>query len=352
MAKILVVGGLADEAAEGLADKSEDQQLSEARSQFALALGKEIIARGHVLLGGCRTNLDAAIANAASQEAGERGLDPRSVIKSWVTSGTKPSHDKGQIVWSNVPNWNLVPRRYTYPEPIKQADVVIVVGGWEGTHYAASWARLASKPLIPVAAFGLAASEIFDDELIDFDRRYGTRLSLDEYQFLNRLVGIWSKEAVSDFANDVLLLAERIVLSTEVFVIMSFADKGHLKDAYNTFRRVCADFGFHAFKVDDHFEHGGRRIIPNIIEAIRRCAFIIADVSDPRPNVYYELGFAQALGKDVVTTAYQGTDLPFDIFDVPTQIWDCQDTLERKLQPQLSRIAEKYGKGKIPPRST
>jgi hypothetical protein len=317
MARILAVGGLADKTAGDLADKSEDQRLSDARSQFAFALGKEIIGKGHVLLGGCRTTLDAVVANAASQVAAERGLDPRNVIKSWVTSGTEPSHDKGQIVRSNVPNWSLVPRRYTYPEPIKQADVVIVVGGWEGTHYAASWARLASKPLIPVAAFGLAASEIFEDELIDFDRRYGTRLSLDEYQILNRLVGNWSEEAVSDFAKDVLLLAEQIVLSTEVFVIMSFADKGHLKDAYNTFRRVCNDFGFHAFKVDDHFD-GRRRIIPNIIEAIRRCAFIIADVSEPRPNVYYELGFAQALGKDVVTTAYEGTELPFDIFDVPT----------------------------------
>ena len=261
MARILVAGGLCE--------KDEDQQLSDARSQFASALGREIIARGHMLLGGCRTALDAKVAIAAHEVATEHRLDPKMVIKSWVTSGTRPSHDKGEIVRSNVPNWSLVPRRYTYPEPIKQADVVIVVGGWDGTHYAASWARLASKPLIPVAAFGLAASEIYEDEIADFDRRYGTRISQDEYQSLNRLVENWSYEAVNDFAKDVLTLAERVIVSTEAFVIMSFAEKGDLKDAYNTFLRVCEDFDLHAFKVDDHIDVH-RRIIPNIIDAIRR----------------------------------------------------------------------------------
>jgi hypothetical protein len=79
------------------------------------------------------------------------------------------------------------------------------------------------------------------------------------------------------------------------------------------------------------------------MNAIRRSAFIIADVSEPRPNVYYELGFAQALGKDVLTSAFKGTQLPFDVFDVPTLYWDCQDTLERKLQAEISQIAQKFG---------
>jgi hypothetical protein len=65
-----------------------------------------------------------------------------------------------------------VPRRSTLPEPIQEANVVILLGGWDGTHYAASWARLANKPLVPVATFGLAAAEIFDDEMANFERRY------------------------------------------------------------------------------------------------------------------------------------------------------------------------------------
>ena len=85
---------------------------------------------------------------------------------------------------------------------------------------------------------------------------------------------------------------------------MSFAEKGHLKDAYNTFQRVCKENGFSAFKVDHHLDPK-QRIVPAILSSLRRSAFIIADVSEPRPNVYYELGFAQALGKDIVVTAYE-----------------------------------------------
>jgi hypothetical protein len=325
MGRILVAGGHLPDG------------LDDARSTFASALGKEIIARGHVLLGGCRTRLDATIANAAYEAAREKKLDPKKAIKSWVCAGQEPAHDKGEIVKSQVDNWTQVPRRYAYPEPIRQADVVIVVGGWDGTHYSASWARLADKPLVPVAAFGGAASEIYQDELANFDRRYSARLSLDEYQILNRLVGKWSKEQVGLFAEEVLSLAERIILSKRVFLIMSFAEKVELTDAYDTFRDICKDFGLSAFKIDDHFD-ARQRIIPNILDEIRRCAFIIADVSDPRPNVYYELGFAQALGKDVILTAHTGTQLPFDIFDVPTQYWDGQRTLKQKLESALLRM--------------
>ena len=50
-------------------------------------------------------------------------------------------------------------------------------------------------------------------------------------------------------------LAERLITPTEVFVIMSFAEKGHLKDAYNTFKyssRIAQDeFGTRSGGVDN-----------------------------------------------------------------------------------------------------
>jgi hypothetical protein len=278
-------------------------------------------------------------------------MDPRRVVRSWVTKTTKPSHTSGEIVRSRVGDWGHVPRGFAFPEPVQDADVVIILGGWEGTHYAASWARLSNKPLVPIATFGLAAAEIFEDELSSFERRYAARLTLDEYQILNRLLPDCEASTLEVFAKDVIALAERLITPTDAFVIMSFAEKGHLKDAYNTIRRVCDDNGFNAFKVDQHMDPK-LRIVPSIMNAIRRSAFIIADVSEPRPNVYYELGFAQALGKDVLTCAFEGTQLPFDIFDVPTLYWDCQDTLERKLQAEISRIAQKFGRQALPEKGT
>jgi hypothetical protein len=92
MARILVAGGLWEE--------DENQQLRKAREIFAAALGREVIAQGHVLLGGCRTALDAQVASAARAEAEQRNLDARRVIRSWVSKTTTPSHSIGNEIFN------------------------------------------------------------------------------------------------------------------------------------------------------------------------------------------------------------------------------------------------------------
>ena len=333
MARILVAGGLYPE--------DDDPKLHDVLRRFSEALGHELISRGHVLLGGCRTTLDAVVARAADEVAAQMNLDPKKFIRSWVTSTTQPSHDKGEITRSRVSDWSHVPRGYAFPEPIREASVVIIVGGWDGTHYAASWARLANKPVVPVAAFGLAAEEIFIDEQRHFANRYAGRLTTDDYETLNRVLpDPMPQESVDGFAKDVVSLAEKLIASKEAFIIMSFAKEGHLEDAYDTFRQVCKNNGFAGFRVDDHID-ANQRIVPAVIDAIRSSAFIIADVSQPRPNVYYELGYAQASGKSVITTAYEGTQLPFDIFDVPTLYWSNQRTLREELDKRIKQIHKK-----------
>ena len=144
------------------------------------------------------------------------------------------------------------------------------------------------------------------------------------------------------YAAEVVSLAERLIRSTEVFVIMSFSDKGHLVDAYDTFQRVCRTRDFKAFKVDDHLD-AQQRIIPSVVESIRRSAFIIADLTELKPNVLWELGYAQALSKDIIVTAKEGTKLPFDIVDVPTQVWNSQHSLSEKLERSIDRLIGTYG---------
>ena len=65
MAKVLVAGGLFD-----------DGEIGEARGRFAAALGRCLIERGHVVLGGCRTALDAIVAEAAARLQRTESLIP------------------------------------------------------------------------------------------------------------------------------------------------------------------------------------------------------------------------------------------------------------------------------------
>src|SRR5438105_2684885 len=131
MARILVAGSLYEE--------EPNAQLGAARKRFASALGRESIERGHTLLGGCRSTLDAEVAVAGELAAQQRKLDPRQVVRSWVSKATTPSHQAGEIVRSRVGDWSQVPRGFIFPEPVQEADVVIIVGGRDGTQYAASW---------------------------------------------------------------------------------------------------------------------------------------------------------------------------------------------------------------------
>jgi hypothetical protein len=65
----------------------------------------------------------------------------------------------------------------------------------------------------------------------------------------------------------------------------------------------------------------------------------MVDLSEPMPNIYYELGFAQGLCKPVIITAHRGTPLPFDVADVPTIFREGQKQLKDRLREKLTIIA-------------
>ena len=165
--RVLVAGGF---------DVS-DPQADDMRA-FCRAAGKALAAHGHVLLNGARTELDALIAEAvdeALQGSGQKDLDQR--IVSYVVAGQKPVHTHGTLIRSQLLNWEISSANFYIPEQVAQADVVVLIGGFEGTYRAANWAAIAKKPLLPFAAFGGAAAEIYHRELNDFDRNIAIGLS-------------------------------------------------------------------------------------------------------------------------------------------------------------------------------
>lgn len=332
MVKVLVVGGFA----EGLAGEAPIRQ-------FVRALAGEVVRQGHVLLGGCQTELDRELAEAAAAIAPTAGKLIDDCLISYVGRNNQPAHGLGSVRQSQLPRWDLLGPRLVYPEPVAQADAVILIGGWDGTHRAANWSRIAGKPLLPVAAFGQAAAEIYAGELEEFRSRYGARIRKDEYEVLNTVIRTGDNGQIATLAQRIVSLTERILTPRQVFVIMSFAKDDDLEDAYETFKRTCEEFKFDAFKIDEHVDES-KRILPEIIETIRQAAFIIADISDPRPNVYYELGYAQALGKSVIVTAKEGTQLPFDVHDVPTILWRNQKSLRDALRAKIAKIAARSGR--------
>jgi hypothetical protein len=63
-------------------------------------------------------------------------------------------------------------------------------------------------------------------------------------------------------------------------------------------------------------------------------------VAGIRPNVFYELGYADGLGGKVIVTAKKGTELPFDVKDIPTILWESQEDLGEDLRDRIQSVVK------------
>jgi nucleoside 2-deoxyribosyltransferase len=331
--RILVAGGF----------DSEDTVLSQRVGRFCQALGKAVSKHGHILLNGCRTELDRMIAEAAYQDMHDRGdPDPDKRVISYLLAGLQPLHSYGTIIRSRLTDWDIKGESFYIPEQMQQADAVILVGGFDGTFRAANWARIANKPLLPFTAFGGAAQKIYAQELNEFDQKYSGLVERLEYEQLNSVKSDWDEHAA-----DLIALAEKVAQSRSVLVIMSYADLPELEDAYDSFVQVCEDLGYRCERVTE--ANAGERILPDILARIERAAFVIVDLTDLRPNVFYELGYADGLGKKAVITAKAGTELPFDVKDMPTICWSGQRQLRENLRQRIISVVKPATAAASPP---
>ena len=254
-------------------------------------------------------------------------------IISYVNLGVEPAHDVGSIRQSELADWELGGRDLNPPEIIRDADAVVLIGGFRGTFRAANWARIERKPLLPIAIFGGAAKDICLHEAKRVMTLYPGNVTQSEYEaVLKSLSRDWELRAA-----DTVDLAERLATSRDVFVIMSFKKLPEYKDVRRSIENACRQHGFVARRVDD--ENNLRRIVPEIVHGIRSCAFVIADVTEERPNVYWELGLATGMDKDVLVVAKKGTQPPFDINDVPVIFWESFSDFEEELAGAVKRLA-------------
>lgn len=94
------------------------------------------------------------------------------------------------------------------------------------------------------------------------------------------------------------------------FVIMSF--KPDLDNVYHIgIRKAVEEAGYQCVRVDESPKPSNIpfRIVSDIIAA----DIVIADLSDPRPNVFYELGISHSVGNKTISITQDVNNLPFDV---------------------------------------
>ena len=79
-------------------------------------------------------------------------------------------------------------------------------------------------------------------------------------------------------------------------------------------------------------------IIEEIWDKIQEAQVIIADATGRNPNVFYEMGLAHAIGKEVIITAQTMDDVPFDLKHRRVIIYDPGNLEE--LEIKLSKTVD------------
>ena len=127
-----------------------------------------------------------------------------------------------------------------------------------------------------------------------------------------------------------------------VFVIMPFKPKWS-EVVMETFRSALPDYNVRRADSD---AKGDPSIMQNTWELINKSKFVIAEITGSNPNVFYELGIAHTLGKDVFICAQKGkavsNDIPFDIQHLVYHIYDNDLNGPGELTLHLRKFAEKY----------
>jgi hypothetical protein len=96
---------------------------------------------------------------------------------------------------------------------------------------------------------------------------------------------------------------------TLVSVMMPFDPA--LTPVYDTLRETAERFGLQCRRADNFWEHPA--IIQDIVTLIDRSRVVICDCSQRNANVFYEIGIAHTLGREVILITQNAADVPFDL---------------------------------------
>ncbi len=126
----------------------------------------------------------------------------------------------------------------------------------------------------------------------------------------------------------------------QAFVMMSISTEDpRLEDVLSSIKRATKDHGIECVRVDE-IEHTGK-ITDLILDHLRISAYLICDISTERPNVYYELGYAHGIKKEVILIAQEGSNIHFDIKDYNIIFYKSFTDLESKLSKRIAVLKNK-----------
>jgi hypothetical protein len=114
------------------------------------------------------------------------------------------------------------------------------------------------------------------------------------------------------------------------------------REPFDTFYREVikpqAEKLYDVVRIDE--KSGPGVIFQEMLREIMQSEVVIAEITPANPNVFYELGYAQALGKPAILLAQRGGKLPFDIASYRVVFYDDSIGGKSRVEKDLARHLE------------
>jgi hypothetical protein len=111
---------------------------------------------------------------------------------------------------------------------------------------------------------------------------------------------------------------------------------------YAMLRRTAQAVGLRCRRADDIWENPA--IIQDVVSLIDRSKVVICDCTGRKPNVFYEIGIAHTLGREVILITQADADIPFDLGHLRYVRYlnnrEGLQALGGRLQPRLAELAQ------------
>lgn len=89
--------------------------------------------------------------------------------------------------------------------------------------------------------------------------------------------------------------------------------KSTFKPVFEAMEKACENLGLKCTRADDNDNWEQPIAFQNVVNLIDKSSVVIFDLSEENPNVFYEMGIANTLGKEIVIITQDEKYVPFDI---------------------------------------